>query len=80
MDMFLVLTGFLAALNLIPALEAAASPGAVVARHAGTNREQLLSDLSFHLSSLRLMSTSNLSLLVLCVKEESMQARSTCFV
>ena len=37
MDMFLVLTGFLAALSLIPALEAAASPVAVVARRAATS-------------------------------------------
>ena len=36
MDMFLVLTGFLAALSLVPALEAAASPGAVVARRAAS--------------------------------------------
>ena len=37
MDMFLVLTGFLAALSLVPALEAAASPGAVVARRAAAS-------------------------------------------
>lgn len=35
MDTFLVLTGFLAAMNLIPALEASASPGAVLGRRAG---------------------------------------------
>ncbi|KAK9841795.1 hypothetical protein WJX81_003721 [Elliptochloris bilobata] len=33
MDMFMVLTGFLAALSLVPALEVAASPGAVMARY-----------------------------------------------
>ncbi len=34
LDMFLVLTGFLATLTLVPALEAASSPGPVVARCA----------------------------------------------
>ena len=37
MDMFMVLTGFLAAQSLVPALEAAPSPSGVVARRAATS-------------------------------------------
>ncbi len=41
LDMFLVLTGFLATLTLVPALEAASSPGPVVARCVPHVREHL---------------------------------------
>ena len=63
MDTFLVLTGFLAAMNLIPALEASASHGAVLGRRAGLQLRahvpllMLLLVLEHHPAQLALLST-----------------------
>lgn len=72
MDMFLVLTGFLAALSLVPALEASPSPCAVVARRAVEPESRCCLTPPFALFILALDEHERCGLAILCMKQESM--------